>query len=147
MKSKLLELLEYNFDSNQKLIHTSLEYLGQLDEKTILVLNHILNANQVWNARILNETVFGVWQINDEKEWLSINESNYQKSQYVLNSFDLKEILIYKNSQGTEFQNSIEDVLFHIINHSTYHRGQIAMRFRESDLNPLISDYIVYKRN
>lgn len=147
MKSKLLELLEYNFESNEKLMYVSLENLGQVDEKTINVLNHILNAHQVWNARILNKPVFGVWQLNNAQDWIALNKDNYQNSQYILNEFDLKEIINYKNSQRIEFQNTVEDILFHLINHSTYHRGQIAMRFRESDLNPLVSDYIVYKRN
>ena len=146
MKSKLLELLEYNFHSNEKLLGVSVENFDRLDDKSIKILNHVLNSNQVWNARILDETAFGIWQMNDAKDWQTINEMNYQKSQYVLNGFDLKDILKYKTSQGVECENSIEDILFHIINHSTYHRGQIAMRFRECDLDPLVSDYIFYKR-
>ncbi|QLH28398.1 MAG: hypothetical protein HWD63_02710 [Candidatus Parvibacillus calidus] len=39
----------------------------------------------------------------------------------------------------------MKDIIFHIINHSTYHRGQIAMEFRQSGLEPLNTDYIFYK--
>ncbi|WP_209331385.1 DinB family protein [Lunatimonas salinarum] len=34
----------------------------------------------------------------------------------------------------------------HIVNHSTYHRGQIATLFRESGLQPVVTDYIMLKR-
>ncbi len=146
MKSKLLELLEYNFHSNHALINACEINFNQLDERTIQILNHILNSNQIWNARILNETAFEVWQVNPLHDLNKINENNYQRSQFILNEFDLKQILTYKNAKGLEFKNSIEDILFHIINHSTYHRGQIALKFRECELEPLISDYIFYKR-
>ena len=48
--------------------------------------------------------------------------------------------------KGNLFENKIDDILFHIINHSTYHRGQIMMLFRESGLEPIFSDYIFHKR-
>jgi uncharacterized damage-inducible protein DinB len=44
------------------------------------------------------------------------------------------------------FTNTIKDILFHIINHSTNHRGQIAVDFRNNGLEPLVLDYVFYKR-
>lgn len=146
MKLKIQELLEYNYISNKDLIIKSVLEFNHLDEKCVQIINHILNANQVWNARILNENTFGVWQMNDFSQWININEVNYEKSLFVLNNFDLKSIIKYQTSQGATFENSIEDILFHVINHSTYHRGQIAMLFRKNEIEPLVSDYIIYKR-
>jgi hypothetical protein len=34
----------------------------------------------------------------------------------------------------------------HIVNQSTYHWGQIANIFRESDLQPVMTDYIMLER-
>lgn len=146
MKLKIQELLEYNYISNKDLIIKSVLEFNLLDEKCVQIINHVLNANQVWNARILNENTFGVWQMNDFSQWININELNYEKSLFVLNNFDLKSIIKYQTSQGATFENSIEDILFHVINHSTYHRGQIAMLFRKNEIEPLVSDYIIYKR-
>lgn len=53
----------------------------------------------------------------------------------------------YKTSKGDAFQNTVKDILFHIINHSTYHRGQIAANCKEYGIEPLMSDYIFYKRD
>jgi len=52
----------------------------------------------------------------------------------------------YKNSSGRVFHNRVQDVIFHVANHSTYHRGQMAAEFKQSGLNPLVTDFIVYKR-
>ena len=37
-------------------------------------------------------------------------------------------------------------MLFHFVNHSTYHRGQIASNLKEHGIEPLVTDYIFYKR-
>ncbi|MCF8317339.1 MAG: hypothetical protein K9I02_01220 [Haliscomenobacter sp.] len=58
----------------------------------------------------------------------------------------MKLIINYSNSKGQLFSNSIQDMLFHIINHSTYHRGQVATEFKRQGLEPLVTDYIFFKR-
>lgn len=146
MKSKFPELFEYNFHSNNNLIKNIENQADLIPDKVIKLLNHILNSHQVWNARILNQDTFQVWQINLLDELNDINRSNYENSLLILDKFNFDKTIQYRNSQGLEFINKIEDILFHVVNHSTYHRAQIALLFRESGNEPLISDYIVYKR-
>ncbi|MDO1499494.1 DinB family protein [Winogradskyella maritima] len=52
----------------------------------------------------------------------------------------------YESSEGRLFANTVQDILFHIINHSAHHRGQIMMDLRQNGLEPLALDYIFYKR-
>lgn len=146
MKSKFHELFEYNFHSNNNLIKSFHSQTGSIPEKAFRIFSHVLNSHQVWNARILNLVPFQVWQLNSTDQLEEINEMNYTNSLSILDKSDLEKIILYQNSQGLEFENKIEDILFHVINHSTYHRGQIALLFRESEMDPLVSDYIVYKR-
>ena len=54
--------------------------------------------------------------------------------------------IIYKNSKGIEFSNTVQDVIFHVINHSTYHRAQIASDLKANGIEPINTDYIFYKR-
>ena len=77
---------------------------------------------------------------------MDIDKANYENSLLILDKFDLNEVMNYKTSNGLAFNNSIHDTLLHVINHSTYHRGQIASDFRQNGLEPLVSDYIFYKR-
>ncbi len=146
MKEQFIDLLEYNSHFNQLLIKIYLKNKDFFNEKMISLLNHILNAQQVWNSRIIIETSFGVWQINPDKKILEINQSNFENSIKILNERNLDEIIVYINSKGDEFQNSIQEIFFHFINHSTYHRGQIAMLMKQAGLEPINTDYIFYKR-
>lgn len=75
-----------------------------------------------------------------------IDRINYEHSLLILGDSDLDKTIHYTNTREQVFNNSIRDILFHIINHSTYHRGQIATEFRQNGLDPLVTDFIVYKR-
>lgn len=69
MKEKLIDLFEYTFHFNSEMIRVIGENIEKVDEKTISLINHILNAQQIWNSRILGEKTFEVWQINPLKCW------------------------------------------------------------------------------
>lgn len=146
MKKQFIDLLEYNSHFNQLLIKIYLENKDSFNEKMISLLNHILNAQQVWNSRIIIEDSFGVWQINPDEKLLENNQSNFENSFKILSERNLDEIIVYRNSKGDEFQNSIREIFFHFINHSTYHRGQIAMLIKQAGLEPINTDYVFYKR-
>jgi uncharacterized damage-inducible protein DinB len=75
-----------------------------------------------------------------------IDADNYGNSLHIINNFYLTETINYRNSKGAMFGNITRDILFHIINHSTYHRAQIAFEFKQNNLEPIVSDYIFYKR-
>ena len=146
MKKQFIDLLEYNSHFNQLLIKIYLENKDSFNEKMISLLNHILNAQQVWNSRIIIEDSFGVWQINPDEKLLENNQSNFENSFKILSERNLDEIIVYRNSKGDEFQNSIREIFFHFINHSTYHRGQIAILMKQAGLEPINTDYVFYKR-
>ncbi|WP_379963504.1 DinB family protein [Epilithonimonas sp. UC225_85] len=146
MKEHFQDILQYNQHFNQLLIQNYLENKLIWSEKSKNLLNHILNAHQIWNARILNQNKFEVWQMNADDLLLKINSENFINSSNILSERELTEIIDYKNSKGDKFQNSIQEIFFHYINHSTYHRGQIAMLMKQAGLEPINTDYIFYKR-
>jgi len=146
MKEKFIELFEYNFHFNEKLIHLIEPNLDKVPERVIQLINHILSAHRVWNARILSEPPVHPWEMHPFEELIGINSKNHQKTLQILENFNLEELISYQNTNGAEFQNKLEDILFHVVNHGTYHRGQIALLFRESGLTPMVSDFIAYKR-
>jgi len=146
MKKNFQDYLEYNQHFNQLLLQNYLENKLIWSEKSKSLLNHIMNAHQIWNARILNQNEFEVWQINVDYSLIEINSENFINSSKILAERDITEIINYKNSKGNQFKNSIQEIFFHFINHSTYHRGQIAMLMKQAGLEPLNTDYIFYKR-
>lgn len=146
MKEKLIDLFEYTCHFNKEMIKCISENTTKTDEKTISLINHTLNAHQIWNSRILYEKSFEVWQINPFESLDDINHQNLLTSVDIIQNFDLDQRREYQNSKGTKFENSIFEMLFHTINHSTYHRGQINTLLKQNGIDPLVTDYTFYKR-
>ena len=107
----------------------------------------MLNAHQIWNHRILGRPVgCTVWENRPAESFAAIDRQNHDETRRILDTADLLSPIAYTNSQGQPFANTAGDILFHVINHSTYHRGQIALLFRQNGMEPLVTDYIFYKR-
>lgn len=141
------ELFEYNYSVNESLSEVFNDGSLNSTEKSLKLFNHILNSHQIWNNRIypLNER-FDVWGIHPVEELQTINKANYEHTLKILDKSDLNELINYSTTKGQVYTNSVRDILFHVINHSTYHRGQIAVEFRQNGIQPLSTDYIIYKR-
>lgn len=146
MKEKLIDLFEYNYHFNKEMIKIISENISKIDDKTIGLINHTLNAQQIWNSRIVGEKTFEVWQINSFENLKEINHENFLKSIQIIEYSDFEQKIEYQNSRGNKFENSIFEMLFHTINHSTYHRGQINSLLKQNGIEPLLTDYIFYKR-
>lgn len=147
MKDFFQELFEYGHHFNQLIAETILKHSDAVPDHVVKVFSHILNAHQIWNCRINNKPhAFGVWDIHPPREFGSIDKRNFEGSLVILQGLDLESTIHYTNTKGQAFTNTARDILFHIINHSTYHRGQIATEFRKNGIEPITTDYIFYKR-
>jgi uncharacterized damage-inducible protein DinB len=140
------ELFQYSHHYNQLLIGNLTDHLEKVSPKVIQLQNHIINAHQIWNSRLLQQNSFGVFDIHPLNELKNLDKENCQSSLDIINSKDLSGIVSYRNAKGEAFSNSIRDILFHVINHSTYHRAQIATDNKQNGIDPLVTDYIFYKR-
>src|SRR5690606_38601204 len=131
---------------NQQLVDQLIHYQQKMPARTILLFNHILNAHHIWNARIVGESsLYTVHEIHAIESLKEIDRHNYDKSLVVLDQTELDKIIVYQNSKGDNFSNTVRDILFHVINHTTHHRAQIISDFRQQEIEPLITDYIFYK--
>lgn len=146
MRSFFTSWFEYHHLFNQKLIAELERHAGLLPERSFPLFCHVLNAHQIWNSRILGLPTFGVSDIHSYEDCESIDKENYRNTMRILENRKADEEIVYKNSRGHEFANTVSDILFHISNHSTHHKGQILSDFRQSGLEPLVTDYIFYRR-
>lgn len=146
MKEFFTEMFDYTFHFNK---HVFELLIGgeQIPEKSLKLLNHTLNAHEIWNARILQKTpAVGVWDVRQTQTLEIVNNQNHQQTVELIKELDFETVINYKTSNGQVFQNTVKDILFHIVNHSTYHRAQIATDCKLHNITPLASDYIFYKR-
>lgn len=147
MNEFLQDLFDYNFSINKKLIFKCQKDENKINPNTIKLFSHILNAHEIWNARIeQRDAQYGVWDIHVLPAWEEINRNVYQNSTRILENYELNLTIEYVNTIGEAYKNQTFEMLYHIVNHSNYHRAQIAKEFVKAGLEPLISDYIFYKR-
>lgn len=146
MKELFTDIFEYHHHFNQKLIEQLKDNESGLSKRTIPLLSHSINAHQIWNARILDKEKLGVHQEHTFEDCNRIDTENYQYTLEILSERNLDENINYKNSKGTEFNNSIQQILFHVANHFSHHKGQIISDLREVGITPIVTDYIFYKR-
>lgn len=142
----LKPLLEYNYVANQKFIKI-IEHELPVDERLVELMSHILNAQNIWNHRMLLKSApVEPWSIMALEDFSMVNDRVYQESCSIMSSKEHLHLIGYENGKGQGFENTIRDVLNHIVNHGTYHRGQLSMKIRELGFQPPATDYIRWKR-
>lgn len=138
------DLLTHSYNSN-------LKYLNALQNKPLEEAQqwmcHILNAQHIWLSRINHEAaVFEIEQKHPMADLLKLNEDNFQKSLALLKSRDLNQKISYKNLKGLSFESAITEILTHVCNHATHHRGQISIMFKQAQIAVPATDLIAYYR-
>ena len=147
MKDFYLDKVQYTFDKNQEMIAYLNEHSSELNEKIQVLISHILNAHEIWMTRILKTpTKYGVWQLQEYVNMAEIDSQNFELTKQILEEKDLNEKVDYKTSTGESYSNVLNELLFHVVNHSSYHRAQINSELKNLGLKPLITDYVFYKR-
>jgi uncharacterized damage-inducible protein DinB len=147
MKAFYLDKFQYTFDKNQEMIAYLNENVSQLNEEIHVLISHTLNAHEIWITRILKvPTKYGVWQLQEYSNMAKIDSQNFELTKQILAEKDLNEKVDYITSTGEFYSNVLNELLFHVVNHSSYHRAQINTELKILGLKPLITDYVFYKR-
>jgi uncharacterized damage-inducible protein DinB len=59
----------------------------------------------------------------------------------------LRQTYSYRSMKGDPFEDTYEATMFHVVNHSTYHRGQLTTMLRQAGVTALAAtDLIHYLR-
>lgn len=138
---------EYDLYANRKVLATLETNVGHLPDDSLKLFSHIIAAHHIWICRISGiPNKFQVWERIALSDMAAAIESNYKSTARLLErAAEWKEIT-YTNSQGSTFSNNVPDILFHVLTHNHYHRGQIARNLRETGIEPPETNYIVYRR-
>lgn len=147
MKSFFEDIFRYHHHFNQKITEQLIENQEIISNRSVPLLSHVINAHHIWNARILGlKPECGVNDVHTLSKILELNEANLQSTLRILESINLTEPVQYRTFRGDGFENTVQDILFHIANHTTHHRGQVISDLRQSGIAPVMTDYIFYKR-
>lgn len=147
----LRRLFSYNEWANRLMID-SLNNPANQSPKAIRALAHLLTAEKVWLMRLqssLDSTGFNFWEGSSLEECRQVAGEVFEAYRAFLSELTeegLDSIATYKNSKGVEYRTSYRDILQHVLLHSTYHRGQVAMAVRAEGGEPAYTDYISFVR-
>ncbi len=146
VRAQLLDKMDYNYWANDKIIR-HLDDADQLPANVKRWMSHILNTHDIWNKRVLGlSTTRRIWDEYPSSEWVEINEEIHEESFSILRNDDPSRMLSFKDSSDNEYDGTVSEIMYHIINHGTYHGGQIAYELRNEGISALPTDYIIWKR-
>lgn len=141
------EIINYTELADGQIIKVFKQTTVQLPDAERL-FSHILNAQHIWAYRISGEKpLYGVWDIHQKESFEQISIDNFKRIRNILKAGSLEKQITYSNSRNVEFENQIDQILFHLFNHSTYHRGQVVTLLKKEGFEPPITDYIILKRD
>ena len=164
MKPLLEQYTTYNHWANSRIINTvMLHGMDILDveikssfpslRKTIY---HIWDAEKAWLKRFEGEIDMGKVSFSNKfegdaehafRDWLEVSAGHMS---FVIDhdAEYLETILHYQNMKGEPFAGEFTGLIMHVMNHSTFHRGQIVTILRALGVTEIPStDLVTYLRN
>ncbi|MGV3528496.1 MAG: DinB family protein [Flavisolibacter sp.] len=161
MKEILLPYASYHLWANQQLIATIENLPPGLAEAEVKssfsslakTLLHMWDAESIWWQRLkLQEKItrpsdefrgtapqIGQSLLQQDKQWLDWIAQAQERS--------LQHEFIYQNTKKEMFKQPVWQMLLHLFNHGTYHRGQVVTMLRQLDVSKIpATDYIVFSR-
>lgn len=158
MNEYLKTYLEYNVWAN-RIIAGYLEKAGEQNMDITIESSfpsirktwyHLWDAQAVWILRLEGKEVT-TWPGRDFNGTMKEAMNQFIKSSERLlelgSQLNPEALIAYKNMAGKEFTNKVWHILMHVVNHGTYHRGQLVTMLRQAgmkELQPL--DLIVFMR-
>jgi len=157
----LLRYANYNKWANQRITNAIVsagEAAADIEMKSSFstvrkTIYHIYDSQHTWIMRIQNKPYSWPPSKDFKGDLVEFSKLLTESSQdwinYIdaLNNQDLQKIISYKNTKGIDHQTTLEEIIMHCFNHSTYHRGQLVTMLRQVGLNSFEPmDFIAFVR-
>ncbi len=161
MKEILKKLAAYNVWANQQLINVMIgltedEQLAEFPSsfkslhKTLL---HMWDAESIWWQRLKFQEKLEIPSVVFEGDFKEMAAQAMKQSrlyeEWVNKASDLaiNHVFGYQNSKKEQFKQPVYQVLIHVFNHGTYHRGQLVNLLRQLGIEKIPqTDFIVWGR-
>jgi len=146
MRKHFESIYKYNHWCNEQMIKLIASKPDAYSERAQTLFGHILCVHHIWITRVQRiDRTYGVWDTFTINELTEVNKENFESSMYVLERFDYEYLLKYTNTKDETHTNRVKDILFHIVNHSTYHRGQLMTELKAYGAKPVPLDFSYFK--
>jgi uncharacterized damage-inducible protein DinB len=153
-------LYEYNSWANHRMIDSCAQLsneqftrsLGSSFASVRDTLAHIYGAEWLWLERWQGRVPLSLPVSADFPDLKSLRarwaEHERKLEDYIrsLTPSELERVIKYKNTKGVPFEGPVWPMLQHVVNHSTYHRGQVTTLLRQLGAQPVSTDLIAFYR-
>jgi uncharacterized damage-inducible protein DinB len=159
MDMKDIKLLyEYNWWANEQMLDAVAvlsheQFTKDLATSHVSVhgtLVHLLAAEWIWQERckgispkkLFDPAEFPTLESVREK----LDEVKRDQRSYIdgLSDDSLESVIAYTNTKGEQWEYPIGQILQHVVNHSSYHRGQVTVMLRQLGAKAVMTDFLVY---
>jgi uncharacterized damage-inducible protein DinB len=140
-----LRMFAYDSWANRQCL-SAMQAARLVSSNTVGRIAHILSAERLWFQRLRHESQsMPVWPTASIQECLALADDMANLWRNYLTPLPpgaFNEKVEYHNSKGEPWSSRVEDVLTHVLMHSAYHRGQIALEMRAAGIEPASTDFI-----
>ena len=161
MKELLVKYAGYNIWANQKLMDCIRNLSDAKINREIVssfpsiskTLLHMLDAESIWWQRLkLSEQITrpgDTFKGNFEDLCKLSTQQSKVWEEWVAGATDtqLNHVFAYQNTKKEQFKQPVYEMLQHLFNHGTYHRGQLVTLLRQLNVDRIPpTDFIVFCR-
>ncbi|MDG5473285.1 DinB family protein [Jeotgalibacillus sp. ET6] len=111
------------------------------------VFEHVWLVDSSWLKRMQGEEKPGVDPIalpDVETAVQEFNSLHQQMMTYIKNVEDPAVVHTFRTMKGIQMKNSIEEMVYTVVNHGSYHRGNVTAMHRQLGFEGKPYDYIYY---
>jgi uncharacterized damage-inducible protein DinB len=158
---EMKKLFAYNAWANNRVFEalskiSETEYLRDLKSSypsLAATMVHLVGAEKIWLSRLVGKpesSLIGLQDAPTLKDLKSTWEDVAARMARLLAKLDdasLQKEIAYTSTEGAKFSNSNQQILLHVLNHSSYHRGQVAAMMRQVGAEPVNTDLIAFFRH
>ena len=152
--------IDYTIWANNRLIDAAAKLnqeelrrnFGTADRSVQGTLTHLLRSERTWFHRIEEGTPATPWAVPADEQWEALIvewpeiHQNWRNWASDLSDTDAEAQLEYTDLKGNHWKRPIWQIVLHVVNHSTHHRGQVSGFLRALGKTPPPLDFIAFAR-
>ncbi len=123
---------------------------GSSFDSLLATLAHILAAQRLWLARFEGKTLERLPEVADFPDWERLTAAWSETSAELgfflaaLTADQASADLTWTSSEGVTYRRPLWQPVLHLVNHSTYHRGQVVSQLRQLGYQAPSTDLIYF---
>lgn len=152
--------LDYSHWANGRLIEAAhsltaeelTRNFGTADKSVLGTLVHVYASDRTWLRRLIGAPAVAFVTEGDyrvsviEEDWPALGH-RWQEWASPLTDADVRKSLAYLDLRGNAWEQPVWQIVLHVVNHGTHHRGQVSGFLRSMGRTPPALDLIRYYRD